>query len=86
MTDVGRPLLLIGAAIQATALLIMGGLGVHAPSYPQKSAIVAMLSLFTVGFNIGWAALTYVVTTEIPTLRLRDNSQRIASVTNVLTL
>lgn len=86
MTDVGRPLLLIGAAIQVTALLIMGGLGVHTPSYPQKSAIVAMLSLFTVGFNIGWAALTYVVTTEIPTLRLRDNSQRIASVANVLTL
>ncbi|CAI7590145.1 unnamed protein product [Penicillium crustosum] len=80
-----RPLLLIGATIQATALLIMGGLGVHTPSYPQKSAIVAMLSLFTVGFDIGWAALTYVVTTEIPTLRLRDNSQRIASVTNVLT-
>ncbi|CAG7944306.1 unnamed protein product [Penicillium olsonii] len=80
-----RPLLLIGATVQATALLIMGGLGVRTPSYPQKSAIVAMLSLFTVGFNIGWAALTYVVTTEIPTLRLRDNSQRIASVTNVLT-
>ncbi|KAJ5616896.1 hypothetical protein N7537_002010 [Penicillium hordei] len=80
-----RPLLLIGAAIQATSLLIMGGLGVHTPSYSQKSAIVAMLSLFTVGFNVGWAALTYVVTTEIPTLRLRDNSQRIASVANVLT-
>jgi SP family sugar:H+ symporter-like MFS transporter len=79
-------LLLIGAAIQATALLTMGGLGVNIPSYSQKSAIVAMLSLFTIGFNIGWAALTYVVTTEIPTLRLRDNSQRIASVANVLTL
>ena len=86
MTDVGRPLLLIGAVIQATALFTMGGLGVHTPSHSQKSAIVAMLSLFTVGFNIGWAALTYVVTTEIPTLRVRDNSQRIASVANVLTL
>lgn len=64
----------------------MGGLGVRTPSYAEKSAVAAMLSLFTVGFNIGWAPLTYVVTTEVPTLRLRDNSQRIASVTNVLTL
>ncbi|CAG8931628.1 unnamed protein product [Penicillium salamii] len=80
-----RPLLLIGAAVQATALLTMGGLGVRTPSYAEKSAVAAMLSLFTVGFNIGWAPLTYVVTTEVPTLRLRDNSQRIASVTNVLT-
>ncbi|KAJ5770707.1 uncharacterized protein N7511_002758 [Penicillium nucicola] len=80
-----RPLLLIGAAVQMAALMTMGALGVHSPNYTAKSAIVAMLSLFTVGFNIGWAALTYVVTTEIPALRLRDNSQRIASVANVLT-
>ncbi|KAK9859455.1 Sugar/inositol transporter [Penicillium brevicompactum] len=80
-----RPLLLTGAIVQSVALLVMGGLGVHTPSYSEKSAVAAMLSLFTVGFNIGWAALTYVVTTEIPTLRLRDNSQRIASVMNVLT-
>lgn len=84
--DTLRPLLLIGAVVQSAALLTMGGLGVHTPSYSQKSAVVAMLSFFTVGFNIGWAALTYVVTTEIPTLRLRDNSQRVASVMNVLTL
>ena len=75
-----------GAIVQSVALLVMGGLGVRTPSYSEKSAVAAMLSLFTVGFNIGWAALTYVVTTEIPTLRLRDNSQRIASVMNVLTL
>ncbi|KAJ5623072.1 hypothetical protein N7490_011677 [Penicillium lividum] len=81
-----RPLLLIGAAVQSVSLLAMGALGVQTPGYSAKSAIVAMLSLFTVGFGIGWAPLTYVVTTEIPTLRMRDNSQRIASVTNVLTL
>lgn len=84
--NIDRPLLLVGAVVQTAALMTMGALGVHTPNYTEKSAIVAMLSLFMVGFNIGWAALTYVVTTEIPALRLRDNSQRIASVANVLTL
>jgi hypothetical protein len=46
----------------------MGALGMHTPNYTEKSTIIAMLSLFMIGFDIGWAALTYVVTTEIPAL------------------
>lgn len=66
------------------ALFAMGGLGTPAVITPaMKTTIVAMLSIFNVGFDIGWAPLTYVVTTEIPALRLRDASQRTASVMNV---
>ncbi|KAJ6069477.1 hypothetical protein N7499_011364 [Penicillium canescens] len=83
--NLDRPLLLIGAAVQTAALMAMGALGEHTPNYTEKSTIVAMSSLFMIEFNIGWADLTYVMTTEIPALRLRDNSQRIASVANMLT-
>lgn len=64
----------------------MGGLGLGSGSYSERSAIAAMLALFGVGFSVGWAPLTYVVTTELPALRLRDHSQRLASLSNVLTL
>ena len=76
-----------GAIVQFLALFTMAGLGLPPkPTFEEKSGIVAMLAIFSAGFSIGWAPLTYVVTTEIPALRLRDHSQRIASVTNVLTL
>lgn len=43
-----------------------------------------MLTLFSTGFVFAWAPLTYVITTELPGLRLRDPSQRTASVVNVI--
>lgn len=42
-----------------------------------------MLTLFGSGFTFAFAPLNYVVTTEIPALRLRDASQRTASIVNV---
>jgi len=66
--------------------MTMGALGtIASPSTTVKSAIVAMLSVFLSGFAIGWAPLTYVVTTELPSLHLRDQSQRVASLVNVAT-
>ncbi|RDW85206.1 putative sugar transporter-1 [Coleophoma cylindrospora] len=84
---VGRkPLLLTGAAIQVAGLFTMGGLGTVAnPTLAMKNAIVAMLSVFLVGFSIGWAPLTYVITTELPALHLRDQTQQVASLVNVAT-
>lgn len=84
---VGRKTLLFaGAAVQTCALLTMGSLGVQDPvSSDRKIGIVAMLTTFTAGFSFGWAPLCYVVTTEIPALRLRDYSQRTASAVNVVT-
>jgi SP family sugar:H+ symporter-like MFS transporter len=64
----------------------MGGLGTTVnPSVAVKTAIVAMVTVFSVGFSLGWAPLTYVVTTELPALHLRDQTQRIASLVNVAT-
>lgn len=63
----------------------MGSLGTVAdPSFAVKTSIVAMLTVFAAGYVFAWAPLNYVVTTEIPALRLRDASQRTASMVNVL--
>ncbi|GKZ39285.1 hypothetical protein AbraIFM66950_012229 [Aspergillus brasiliensis] len=84
-----RPLLLLSAGIQAVALFVMAGLGEASSSASGSSlkhisaAIVAMLSLFGVGFATGWGPLTYVVSAEVPALRLRDQSQRVAMLTNI---
>ena len=81
-----RPFLLIGLIIQMSALLAMGGMGTVAqPSYSLKSGIVAVFVIFSFGFSISWAPLTYVVTTEVADVHLRDHSQRFASVINVIT-
>lgn len=81
-----RPLLMTGAVWQAVAIMAMGGLGtIKNPSVAVKKATVAMLPLFTGGYCLGWAPLVYVVTTEVTALRLRDASQRTASVVNVVT-
>lgn len=64
----------------------MGGIGTVAePTIAMKKAIVAMFSLFAFGFSLGWGPLTYVVTTEMPSLHLRDQSQRVASLVNIAT-
>ncbi|TVY82030.1 Hexose transporter HXT13 [Lachnellula suecica] len=81
-----KTLLLAGAIIQLIGLLAMGGVGtIGHPTISDKTAIVALLSVFSFGFSLGWAPLTYVVTTELPALHLRDQSQRVASLVNVVT-
>ncbi|KAF5547606.1 sugar transporter [Fusarium phyllophilum] len=80
-----RPLLLTSAGWMFCAIITMGALGtVPNPSFGIKSGIVAMLTLFGSGFTFAFAPLNYVITTEIPALRLRDASQRTASIVNVV--
>ncbi|KAK1763898.1 general substrate transporter [Phialemonium atrogriseum] len=80
-----RPLLFTSAGWMFSAIVTMGALGtVPNPSFGVKSGIVAMLTLFGSGFTFAFAPLNYVVTTEIPALRLRDASQRTASIVNVV--
>lgn len=67
------------------AIMTVGALGtISEPSYQVKTTIVAMVTVFGCGFIFAWAPLTYVVTTEVPALRLRDVSQRTASIVNVI--
>lgn len=76
--------MIMGAAIQMFALYIMGGLGTREnPSFPVRQAITAMVSLFGIGFTLGWAPLSHVVTAEIPTTRLRDVTYATASIFNI---
>jgi MFS family permease len=80
-----RPMLLIGAAVQTVALITMGG-GLGTPSEitdAHKIGIVTMLAFMSVGFSIGWAPLCYVVTTELPWLKLRDDTLRLGFFVNV---
>lgn len=78
-------MLLAGSIVQAGALLSMGGLGINPSSSSHKAGEVATLSVFVAAYGFGWGPLNYVVTTELPALRLRDRSQRVAAITNIIT-
>ncbi|KAH9209485.1 sugar transporter [Leptodontidium sp. 2 PMI_412] len=80
-----RPLLFIGGTLQGGAILAMGALGTQITTYGTKTGIVALLVIFAASFVFAWAQICYVVTTEVPALRLRDMSQRTASIVNVAT-
>lgn len=81
-----RYMLLAGSTVQVAALITMGALGLrNTTAFSHKAGEAAMLSLFGSAFSFAWGPLTYVVTTEMPALRLRDRSQRVASLTNIAT-
>lgn len=64
--------------------MTIGGLGtVASPSYSIKPAIVSMVTVFGVGFQLGWAPLSHVVAAEIPIQRLRDTTYALGSVSNI---
>ncbi|KAF4126478.1 Sugar (and other) transporter [Geosmithia morbida] len=87
MTDhIGRrKLLLFSICLMGTAMMTMGGLGTIKDMHKDvKIAIVSMLSLATVSFSTGLGPLCYVVSTEIPALRLRDMTLRTGFVVNVV--
>lgn len=83
---VGRkPLVISGTVIQIAGLMTMGGLGVQTPVPDSaKNGIVACMFLFSAGFSLGWAPLTYVVITEVPSIKLRDKTQRFCFFFNIL--
>ena len=45
--------------------------------------IIAMMTIFGVGFQLGWAPLSHVVAAEVPTNRLRDLTYALGSVFNI---
>ncbi|KAM0414711.1 hypothetical protein ACHAPT_013450 [Fusarium lateritium] len=68
-----RPLLLTGSSIQASALLIMGGLGMMSnATYSVKSGIIAMMMIFGGGYCAAWGQLSHTITAEIPSSEVRD--------------
>lgn len=80
----GRQLLMLSSGIMLSGLLCMAGLGVNQPASEQRTkGIIAMIIVFGVGFATGWGPLTYVVSTEVTSLRLRDLTTRLGFTVNV---
>ncbi|KAL4881978.1 general substrate transporter [Aspergillus karnatakaensis] len=79
-----RKLLMTSSAIMMTGLLIMGGLGVNEPvTTARMKGVISLMVIFGVGFATGWGPMTYVVTTEVTSLRLRDYTSRLGFAVNV---
>jgi len=74
-----------GAALQTAVLFTMGSLGTVTPqTQATGTGIVAMLTIFGAGFQLGWAPLSHVVAAEIPTTRLRDVTYALGSLFNIV--
>ncbi|KAF2170476.1 hypothetical protein M409DRAFT_64209 [Zasmidium cellare ATCC 36951] len=74
-----RPFLSAGTLIQAAALFAMAGLGASSTLTDSiKIGIVAVISVSAFGFSIAWGPVTYIVTTELMSVRLRDVTSRVA--------
>jgi MFS transporter, SP family, sugar:H+ symporter len=75
----GRKLFLVASAfLQTAALLTMGGLGTADSSVTAAKGIVAMLLLYSFGWSVGYAPLTYVIAAELPSPYLREYTLRVA--------
>ncbi|KAI0475147.1 general substrate transporter [Xylariaceae sp. FL0804] len=81
-----RSMLMLSSAWMGSGLIVMGSLGVPQPvSHGMKIGIISMLAFMITGFSVGWGPLTYVVSTEVPSARLRDLTVRSGFFTNVVT-
>ncbi|KAH8702208.1 general substrate transporter [Talaromyces proteolyticus] len=79
-----RKLLIFSSVIIIGALMTMGGLGINEPvTTSRMKGIISMIVIFGVGFSCGWGPLTYVVATEVSSLRLRDHTSRVGFGVNV---
>ncbi|VUC35051.1 unnamed protein product [Clonostachys rosea] len=68
-----RPILLCGSFLQATALLIMGGLGmITAKTLSVSSGIIAMMMIFQMSYCAAWGQLSHTITAELPSAEVRD--------------
>ncbi|KAH7141279.1 hypothetical protein B0J13DRAFT_503559 [Dactylonectria estremocensis] len=68
-----RPLLLCGSFVQASALLIMGGLGmIEKTTISVKSGIIATMMIFAAGYTAAWGQLSHTITAELPSAEVRD--------------
>ncbi|CEN59436.1 hypothetical protein ASPCAL01886 [Aspergillus calidoustus] len=79
-----RKLLLFSSCVLIAGLITMASLGVEEPiTTPRMKGVVAMIVVFGCGFACGWGPLTYVVVTEVTSLRLRDHTSRLGFAINV---
>lgn len=80
-----KTFLYAGLVGQVASLMAMGGLGVQKkPTVPEKNAIVSMMMIYNFSFGSGYAPLSYVVSSEIPSLKLRDKTYRLGIFVNIV--
>lgn len=66
--------------------MVMGGLGTaDEGNVNAKKGIVAMLTLFSFGWSLGWAPLVYVIGAELPSSPLREMTLQIAYTVKLVT-
>ncbi|KIW10501.1 hypothetical protein PV08_11465 [Exophiala spinifera] len=84
---VGRKLpLIIGSTVQCTTYFAIGGLGtVSNPGDGTKIAITALFTVYFLGFVFGWGPIYHILTSEIPSSRMRDVTYTVASAVTVVT-
>ncbi|KIW46759.1 uncharacterized protein PV06_02403 [Exophiala oligosperma] len=81
-----RPMIHVSGLLQVGALFAMGALGVHVhDTLPERRGIVAMLLVFSFGYSLGWAPLTYLIAAEVPSLALREHTLRLAYTIKLVT-
>ena len=96
-----RPLLLGSAGAQSLFLWAIAGLGFqqsepYSPSATSQTdspdastawnnALVAFIILFGLAFCIGWAPLSYLISSETPSQMLRDKTTRMGFATGIAT-
>ncbi|KAL4908283.1 hypothetical protein BDW74DRAFT_174971 [Aspergillus multicolor] len=80
----GKKLLMLSSVIMLSGFITMGGLGVNEPVTTQRmKGVISLMVVYGVGFASGWGPLTYVVTTKISSLRLRDHTSRLGFAINI---
>lgn len=57
--------------------MTMGALGVQSsPSGRLREGIVSTVLVFSFGYSVGWAPLTYLIGTEVPSPQKREHTLR----------
>ncbi|EXJ60157.1 hypothetical protein A1O7_04309 [Cladophialophora yegresii CBS 114405] len=80
-----RPNLIIGSAIQSASYFAIGGLGTRSdPGKGTKIGITALFTVFYLAFVFGWAPIYHILTSEIPSSRMRDVTYTVASFITVV--
>lgn len=63
--------------LQIGSLMTMGALGVQRdPPARVRGGIVSMILVFSFGYSVGWAPLTYLIGTEVPSPQKREHTLR----------
>lgn len=70
-------MIFISSLLQIVSLMTMGALGVQGdPPAPVREGIVSMVLVFSFGYSVGWAPLTYLIGTEVPSPQKREYTLR----------